>query len=155
MTWTKILKKIVNVTFLVIVVTIMVLRKTALRFFKKSSSLCAKMLNLFFSPFFFRHRRHTTPWKGKATQKCQHTPFFLICFYSLSAFIFHSVFPVFFFSPFRHSLTMQLCHDQSLSFQYVSVSEEKEMVLRRTSVFYTVQSLACRNTHYSQSLAFL
>ncbi len=65
-------------------------------------------------------------------------------FFVLSPFIFHSVFPVFFFSPICHSLIMQLCHDQSLSFQ--NVSEEKEMVLRLSpahAYFTLYKNLAC------------
>lgn len=112
MTWTKILKKIVNVTFLVIVVTIMVLRKTALRFFKKSSSLCAKMFkSLFFPVFFFFQapktydtlERESNP-KMLAHSILSHLFLFSLCFYlsfclscllffSLPSFLNHAVVP--------------------------------------------------------------
>lgn len=50
---------------------------------------------------------------------------------------------------------MQLCHDQSLSFQNVSVSEDKETVLRRTPAFLhftlykTLHAETIAHTHYN------
>ncbi len=84
--------------------------------------------------------------KGKQPKNASTLHSFSPFFFILSPLSFILSFRSSFFSPICHSLIMQLCHDQSLSFRNVSVSEEKEMVLRLSpahAYFTLYKNLAC------------